>query len=121
MPARAIEEDAGADDVGVNEILRGVDAAIDVGLGGEVDHRKKGVLGHERIHLVGIGNIGLEEFVALAVLLRHAVEIGEVARVGQNIHVADRRRVVMMQNVANKIAPDESTTTGHENAHGSAY
>ena len=50
------------------------------GLGGEVDHRIKGVLGHERIHLVGIGNIGLEKLVAFAVLLRDAVEIGEVAR-----------------------------------------
>ncbi len=49
-------------------------------LGGEVDHREKGVLGHERIHLVGIGNIGFEELVTLAVLLRHAVEIGEIAR-----------------------------------------
>ena len=75
----------------------------------------------ERIHLVGVRDIGLEELVAAAVLLHHAVEIGEVARVREHIHVAHFRRFVMLQNVANKIAPDESTATGHENAHRSPY
>jgi hypothetical protein len=27
----------------------------------------------------------------------------------------------MLQNISNKVAPDESAAAGHENAHGSAY
>jgi hypothetical protein len=27
----------------------------------------------------------------------------------------------MLQNIPNKVAPDESAATGHKNAHGSAY
>ena len=75
------------------------------------------MLGHERIHLVGVGDIGLEKLVTVAMFLAHTIEIGEVAGVGQDIHVADRGRLVMLQNVANKVAPDESTATGDENAH----
>ena len=67
-----------------------IDAAIDMRFGGEIDHGKKLVLGHERVHLVGIGDIGFEKFVALAMFLDHAVEIGEVAGVGQDIDIGDR-------------------------------
>ena len=121
MSPGAIEQHARANDIGVDEILRRINAAIDVRLGGEVHNRIKGVLAHERIHLVGIGNIGLEKLVTFAVLLRHSVEVGEVAGVSQDIHVADQCRIVMLQNVANKVAPDESTATGYKDAHGSAY
>ena len=88
MPPRAIEQHARADHVGVNEILRRIDAAIDVRFGGEIDHGIKLVLGHERVHLVGVGDIGFEKFVALAMFLDHAIEIGEIAGVGQDIDIA---------------------------------
>ena len=45
--------------------------------------------------------------------LRHTIEIGEIAGVGQDINICDRGRLVMLQNVANKVAPDESTATGY--------
>ncbi len=47
------------------------------------------MLAHERIHLIGVRDIGFEEFVAVAVLLRDAFEIGQIPRVGQHIHVTD--------------------------------
>ena len=71
------------------------------------------MLRHERIHLVGVCDIGFEKFVALTMFLGHTVEIGEIAGVGQDIDISHRGRLVMLQNVANKVAPDESTATGH--------
>jgi len=71
------------------------------------------VLGHELIHLVGIGNVGLEEFVAIAVRLGQTVEIGKVASVGQDINIRDVSRLVMFQNVANKVAANETAAARH--------
>jgi len=89
--------------------------------GGEIDDRVKLMLGHERVHLVGIGDIGFEKFVAFAMFFDHAVEIGEIARVSEHIHVGHVRGLVMLQNIPNKVAPDEAAATGHEKAHCSAY
>jgi hypothetical protein len=86
-------------------------------LGREIYYGKKRMLGHERVHGVGVGNVGFEKFVALAMFLDHSIEIGEIAGVREHIDVGHRRRLVMLQNVTNKIAPDESAATGHENAH----
>ena len=85
--------------------------------GREIDHSVKLVLGHERVHLVGVGDVGFEKFVTLAMFLDHAIEIGEIAGVSQHIDIGDVGRLVMLQNVANKVAPDESTATGYKNAH----
>ena len=84
--------------------------------GREIDDGVK-LLRHEGVHLVGVGDVGLEKFVALAVFLDDAVEVGEIAGVGEGIDIRDRGRLVMLQNVANKVAPDESTATGYQNAH----
>jgi hypothetical protein len=120
VSARRIEKDARSDNVGVNEILRRIDAAIDVRFGREIDHGIKLVIGHERVHLIGVGDVALEKFVTLAVLLHHAVEVREIPRVSQSIDICYVRRLVMLQNVTNKVAPDEATAAGNKNAHASA-
>jgi len=51
----------------------------------------------------------------------HAIQIGEIARVSEHIDVGHERGLVMLQNIPNKVAPDESTATGYKDAHGSAY
>ena len=117
MAARGVEQYARADDIGVNEVLRRIDAAIDMRFGGEVDYGEKLVLGHERIHLIGVGNVGFEKFVALAMFLDHARQIGGITGISEHIDIGHEGRLVMLQNVANKIAPDESAATGHENSH----
>ena len=86
-------------------------------LGREIGHRKKLVLEHERVHRIGIGDVGFEKLVALAMFLDHAVEIGKVAGISERVHICDRGRLVMLQNVANKIASDEAAAAGHENSH----
>ena len=117
MFPRGIEQHARADHVGVNEILRRIDAAIDVRLGREIDDGKKLMLKHECVHRVGVGDVGFEKFIALAMFFDHALEIGEVAGISERVHICDRSRLVMLQNVANKIAPDEAAAAGHENSH----
>jgi len=57
---RGIEEDARADNIGVNEILGGIDAAVDMRLGREIDHRKKPVLEHERVDRVSVSMSALK-------------------------------------------------------------
>ena len=74
-----------------------------------------------RVHLVGVRNIGFEKLVAIAVFLCDAVEIREVAGIREHVHVRDRRLVVMFQNIANKVAPDEATAARNQDAHCSAY
>jgi hypothetical protein len=105
----------------MNKVQRIVDAAIHVRFCREIDHRVKPVLGHQGVHLVGVRDIGFEKFVPFAMFFDHAIEIGEIARVSEHIHVSHVRRLVMLQNIPNKVAPDESAATGYKDAHGSAY
>ena len=101
----------------MNEIARIVNAAIDMRFRGEVNDRIKLVLGHQRIHLVGIGNIGFEKFIAIAVFLDHAVEIGEVAGIREHVDVTDQRRFVVLEDVTNEIAAYESAAARYQNSH----
>lgn len=89
--------------------------------GREIDDGVKLMLGHERVHLVGVGDIGFEKFVAFAMFLDHAVEIGEVPGISQDVDVGDGGGFVMLQNIPNKIAPDEPAAARYQNAHRSAY
>ena len=113
MTPRAIEQYACSNYIGMNEILRIIDAAIDVRFGREIDHGVKRMLRHQCIHLVGVCDISFEKLVTVAMFLRKTIKISEIAGVGQDINIRDRGRLVMLQNVANKVAPDESTATGY--------
>ena len=84
---------------------------------GKIHHRKKLVLGHERVHRVGVGDIGFEKLVAFAMFLDHASEIGEVSGVSEHVDIGHECRFVMLQDVTNKVAPDEPAATGYKNAH----
>ncbi len=68
---------------------------------------------HQGIHLIGIRDIRFEEFVTIAMLLCHTCEIRRIAGIGQHIDVAYVSRLVMFQNVANKVAPNETASAGH--------
>jgi len=79
------------------------------------------MLSHKRIHLIGVGDVGFEKFVTLAMFFDHAVEISEIARVSEHVNVGHVGGLVMLQDIPNKVAPDEPAATGYENAHCSAY
>lgn len=121
MPARAIKENTRPDYIGVNEIRRIIDAAIDMRFGREIYDGIERMFRHELVHLIGIGDISLEKLVAVAMLRRHTLKIGEIAGVGQNVDITDVGRLVMFQNVANKVAANEAAATRHQNAHRLAY
>ena len=79
------------------------------------------MLGHQRVHRVGIRDIGFEKFVTLAMFFEHAFKIGDVTGISEHIYICDVCGLVMLQNIPNKVAPDESAATGDKDAHGSAY
>ena len=88
---------------------------------GKINDGVERMIGHERVDLIGIGDIGFEELVTVAVILRHTFEIGEIAGVGQDIDITDVGRLVMFQNVANKVAANEAAAARYQNAHRFAY
>ena len=49
------------------------------------------------------------------------IEIGEIAGVSEHVNIGHVGRLVMLQNISNKVAPDEPAATGYQNAHRSAY
>ena len=71
------------------------------------------MLGHQGIHLVGICDIRFEKLITIAVFLRDAVQIGQIAGIGKHIDIGDVSRLVMFQNVANKVAPYETAAARH--------
>ena len=79
------------------------------------------MLGHDRVHLIGVGDISFEKLIALAMFFDYAVEIGEITCVSEHVDVGHVRGLVMLQNIPNKVAPDEAAATGYQNAHRSAY
>jgi len=80
----------------VNEIERIVDAAVHVRFSREIDDRIELMLGHEHVHLIGVRDIGFEKLVAFAMFFDHAIQIGEVARVSEDIDVGHVRGLVML-------------------------
>src|SRR5436190_693158 len=117
MSPRAVEQDVRSDHVRVNEILGRINAPIDVRFRSKIDNRVKLAIRHKRVHLVRICNIGFEKFVTLAMFLRDAVQIREIPGVSEDIDVAHRSRLVMLQNISNKVTPNKSTATSHQYEH----
>ena len=105
----------------MNEVERIIDAAVHMRFCREIDHRIELVLGHQCVHQIRIGNIGFEKFVTLAMFFDHALKIGDVTSISEHIDISDVCGLVMLQNIPNKVAPDESAATGDKDAHGSAY
>ncbi len=89
--------------------------------GSEINHCVEPMLGHQRVHRVGIRDIGFEKFVTLAMFFDHTIKVDDVTGISEHIDISDVCRLVMLQNIPNKVAPDESAATGDKDAHGSAY
>jgi hypothetical protein len=85
--ARRFEEVGGTADIGVDEIDGTVDRAIDVALGGEVNHGVDVVSREEPVYGIDIANIGVNKGVAGAVGLGDATKARKVASVGQSVDV----------------------------------
>ena len=106
------EQAEGADDVGLDEVFRAVDAAVDVRFGGKIDDGAGLVLGEQFGDEVEIADVALDEDVARIAL--QSGEVLEVAGVGQRIEVDDRF-IRLRQPVEDEIAADEAGAAGDKN------
>jgi hypothetical protein len=117
VATRTVQQDAGSNDIRVNEVEGVVDAAIDVRFCRKIDDGIKPMLGHQCVHQIGVGDIGFEKFVTLAMFFDHAIKVGDVTGISEHIDISDVCRLVMLQNIPNKVAPDESAATGDQYTH----
>ena len=121
VEAGAVEEAEGADDVGLDERLGGIDGAVDVGLGGEIDDGVDLVLGEEAGDEGGVTNVAMGENVAR--VGREVGEVGGVARVGEGVEVDQpcERRAIFEEALTDEIAADESGAAGDQNFHAESF
>ena len=105
----------------MNEVERIIDAAVHMRFCREINHCIEPMLGHQRVHRIGIRDIGFEKFVTFAMFFDHTIKVGDVTCISEYIDIGDVCGLVMLQNIPNKVAPDESAATGDKDAHGSAY
>ena len=113
MAARGIEQHHGAVDVGVQERLGIVDAAIDVGLGGEVDHR--GHVAHDGIDHHAVGDVAAHE--AVARMRGNVGKVLQIAGIRQGVEVDDVILRMMLQDVADEVRADEAGAAGDQDLH----
>ncbi len=62
--AHRFEQAEGADDIGLDEVFRAVDAAVDMRLGRKIDHRTRLVLGQQAADQFDVANVALDENMA---------------------------------------------------------
>ena len=119
MLQRGLQQVVGADDVGLDESTRAVDGAVDMGLGGQVQHGGGAELGEDPRHGRGVPDIGPNEMVARAI--GHRGHVGQVAGIAQVIEIDDRR-LGLPDQAAHHRRSDEPGTAGHEDgrSHGKA-
>ena len=70
--AHGFEQAEGADDVGLDEVFRAVDAAVDVGFGGKIDDGAGLVLGKQLGDEVEVADVALDKDVARIALQAEA-------------------------------------------------
>ena len=110
--ARGVAHHVGAVAVGVHELVRADDRAIDVALGREVQDRV--VTDHGLLDGAAVGDVALHEPEPRLVL--EVAQAGQVAGVRQRVEHGDLV-VGRSEDVAGVIAPDESRATGDEHSH----
>jgi hypothetical protein len=110
MVAHGVEQDSGADDVGLDENGGAEDGAIDVGFGGEMDDRIDGVVAKERIEEGAIGDVTLDELIGG--MSRQGSQIGWIPRIGQGIENKDGIGGMVAGPMVAKVCADESGSSG---------
>lgn len=98
-----------ADDIGLDKIFRTVNRAVDVGLGGKIDHSPHLVPLQQTQDQIVIADIAVHEHVASIVLQRS--QIFRIAGVSQLVQIDDGF-VAFRQPVQNEIAADKPGTAG---------
>ena len=93
--ARGLQKRVRADDVGLNELTRAVDRAIDVRLRGKMHHGIRSVSLEHVAHRCGVGDVRLQKEVPRTGLnVRQRVQ---VPGIGEFVHVDNRVRRVQQE------------------------
>ena len=114
MAAGGIQHDGGAEHVGVDEVLRGVNGAVHMALGGKVDDGEKLMLLHQLLDLLGVGDVRVEKFIPRAIALRQARDVGDGPRIGEGVHVGHIGWDVVFKDVPDEVGTDEAAASRDE-------
>jgi hypothetical protein len=113
--ARKLQQDVRAVDVRLDEVVGLDDGPVDVRLGGEVADRVDRVLVVHLRHCRAVADVGADEDIARAVLLRHVGEALRVAGIGELVDVDDAPgEARLLEEVAHEVAADEPAAAGHQ-------
>ena len=112
--ARGLKQRAGADDIGLDEFRRAVDRTVDMGLGGQMHHPSRPVLGKNARERRGVEDIRLLEDMA-RVFARRAQGF-QIAGIGQLVEIDDSL-AGFGDILADHGRSYESGTAGDENCH----
>ena len=99
-------------DVGPRESERIADRTVHVALGREVDHAVDGVFREQRAHGVVVADVAPDEGIVGGVF--DVAEVGEVARIGQQVEVDDSIVGVFRDEQPHDVRADESGAAGYE-------
>ena len=108
-----VQQDLGAQDVGAYEDIGAVDAAVHVGLGGEVDDLRGMILGKDGLHGGAVGDVGLHEGVAGVAC--NLFDIVGVAGIRQRVKVDEMDVGILLHLLEDKAGADEATAAGDKN------
>ena len=112
--AGGLQQLIGADDVGLDELGRAIDGAVDVGLSGQMHDGVRLEVQQRLADPLTIGDVGLEELIARVVV--HAGQRLEVAGIGQFVRV-EHAVPGIEDEVTDQCGTDESGSASNENAH----
>ena len=107
-----VQHDLGAQDVSVHEEIGTVDAAVHVGLGGEVDDLRGMVLCEDGLHGGTVGDVGLHEGVAGVAC--DFFDIVGVTGIRQGVEVDEMDIGVLLHLLENEAGADETAASGDE-------
>ena len=110
--AGGVEQVLRAQDVGQEEELGVLDAAVHVALGGEVDHVVELVAGEEVVHEGAVADVAADEDAAFVVDVPG--DGAEVARIRQGVEDDHADVFVYPQEVLDVVGADESGGAGYE-------
>ena len=107
-----VAQHVGAEAVGAHERIAVLDAAVDVGLGGEVHHRVVAI--HGRLHHVLIADVAVHE--PAPSVIDEVADGGEVARIRESVEDGDLVVAVGKQ-PPHIVRADETGRAGDEQLH----
>ena len=107
---RGLEQHERADDLGLHEGVRRLDAAIDVRLGGKVDDRVR--LAGDSLDQRRIGDVPMHE--AVPRVGGHIGQVLEVAGVGQLVQHGDLQVGMALEHPTHECGADEARSSGDD-------